>query len=644
MTIRTFMATLAVVLVTAGAVSAEVSDFENLTISEGTYWNGSDGSGEFASGGAAFFNNYNPEYGSWDGFAYSTGTDTTEYEWAEGQYISSAGRGYKSRTYGVGYCSAWSDPPTIEFGDSWSLTGVHVTTTTYSHHSMREGDDFAKKFEASDWCTLTVTGKDASGGETGAVDFFLGNGTDILDGWAWLDLSGLGEVESLEFTMSSSDTGDYGMNTPSYFCLDDLNGAPPSVGEVGFEDVMLGNESIWNGENGAGRFVSGNAVFSNNYDAAYGSWDGFACSNITAGEEEGFQAQYNSAAGCGAVSSTYGVGYCSAWAAGPPTVTFPKEQEVTGAYFTNNSYAYFSMLNGDEYCKKFEEGDWFTLTITGKDSLGEETGTVEFKLADGTDIVRSWAWVDMSGLGSVKSLEFTLDSSDTGDWGMNTPAYFCMDNLNGSADDADVDMDGVPDSQEVGGGVDLDGDGTADADQGTLKAVNTVVGSAQVGVSRAGDSGITEVVSVRSVDPSTVSDDDGKPASMPFGLIDFTLKVAVPGDTVKVTVYFSEAAPGAMGWYKYDAVHGWTDFSDHAEFSADRTSVVLELEDGGPGDADGIANGIIVDPSGAGGVPVTGGDGGGCFIGSTRTGSSLFMALVGSARAAWSRVTGLCGR
>jgi len=51
-------------------------------------------------------------------------------------------------------------------------------------------------------------------------------------------------------------------------------------------------------------------------------------------------------------------------------------------------------------------------------------------------------------------------------------------------------------------------------------------------------------------------------------------------------------------------------------------SVTLELKDGDYGDADGITNGIIVDPSGAGTASVTpappppsGGGGGGCFIG-----------------------------
>jgi hypothetical protein len=43
-----------------------------------------------------------------------------------------------------------------------------------------------------------------------------------VDHWQWFDLSKLGEVASVKFTLSSSDVGQWGMNTPAYFCLDKL--------------------------------------------------------------------------------------------------------------------------------------------------------------------------------------------------------------------------------------------------------------------------------------------------------------------------------------------------------------------------------------------------------------------------------------
>ena len=44
-------------------------------------------------------------------------------------------------------------------------------------------------------------------------------------------------------------------------------------------------------------------------------------------------------------------------------------------------------------------------------------------------IINDWRYVDLSGLGKVCKLGFALSSTDNGDWGMNTPAYFCFDNF-----------------------------------------------------------------------------------------------------------------------------------------------------------------------------------------------------------------------
>jgi hypothetical protein len=115
---------------------------------------------------------------------------------------------------------------------------------------------------------------------------------------------------------------------------------------------------------------------------------------------------------------------------------------ISGAYFTNTTYAYLSMLEGDSFAKQFggvtgDDEDYFKLIIKGIDEMGEYTGTVDFYLADfrfednSLDyIVDEWTWVDLTSLGDVIGLEFSLESSDAGDWGMNTPAYFAMDDLN----------------------------------------------------------------------------------------------------------------------------------------------------------------------------------------------------------------------
>jgi chitinase len=166
---------------------------------------------------------------------------------------------------------------------------------------------------------------------------------------------------------------------------------------------------------------------------------------------------------------------------------------------------------------------------------------------------------------------------------------------------ADLNANGIPDVQEVAATVDLDRDGVKDNSQPRyIKSVKMEGTSAQLGVSI---KGCTTCLGVESVESEDVRQPDsyayGKPTRMPFGLINFKIAVAKPGDTAVVKLYFSKAASYFSKWYKYDPVADkWYDFSAYAKFASDLRSVTLTLKDGGPGDADGVANGVIVDPAG----------------------------------------------
>lgn len=206
-----------------------------------------------------------------------------------------------------------------------------------------------------------------------------------------------------------------------------------------FDDLTLTPESYWNGSDGSGGFVSGNAFFSNSYSGGF--WSSFAYSNRTDIGTVGFDAQYTSITGGGvAGSSNYAISYYDSWAAAPRIQL--GASVISGGYFSNNAYGYHSMADGDAFAKKFggaggNDPDWFLLTIYGLDANLQHTGdSVDFYLADfrfGDNaqdyIVSNWSWVDLSSLGVVSGLEFEMTSSDVGQWGMNTPAYFALDNL-----------------------------------------------------------------------------------------------------------------------------------------------------------------------------------------------------------------------
>ena len=54
-------------------------------------------------------------------------------------------------------------------------------------------------------------------------------------------------------------------------------------------------------------------------------------------------------------------------------------------------------------------------------------GTVE--LAKDGKFIRDWTYVDLSALGQVSEVQFYMEGSDSGYYGLNTPKYFCFDNF-----------------------------------------------------------------------------------------------------------------------------------------------------------------------------------------------------------------------
>ena len=206
----------------------------------------------------------------------------------------------------------------------------------------------------------------------------------------------------------------------------------------------LASESAYNGSDSAGQFSVGGLDFNNEYNPTYGSWAGWAYSNTTDVTTRGYLNQYSSFTGGGSVNSeTYLVGNAYPGFVVPRITRDPAN---TGRFssldITNTTYAALSMYEGDSFgAKKFggESGndpDFFALTIEGIDANDVSIGTVEFLLADFTFddqdedyILDGWTTVDLSSIGDATALTFSLLSSDIGAHGMNTPAYFALDNV-----------------------------------------------------------------------------------------------------------------------------------------------------------------------------------------------------------------------
>ena len=158
---------------------------------------------------------------------------------------------------------------------------------------------------------------------------------------------------------------------------------------------------------------------------------GGVVSNITDTEFTDYTDAYKSAKGGAYAGKNYLVWYNASYA--PNVIKLKTAAVVPGMYVCNNTYAYNSITKGDSYAgEPFKEGDFFTLTIYGSLEGEEVNAKVDFDLARGTNVVTEWTYVDLSKLGKVDELHFEMTGSRTGDWGLNTPTYFCIDNLGAS--------------------------------------------------------------------------------------------------------------------------------------------------------------------------------------------------------------------
>jgi len=218
----------------------------------------------------------------------------------------------------------------------------------------------------------------------------------------------------------------------------------------------------------------------------------------------------------------------------------------------------------------------------------------------------------------------------------------------------DTNNNGIPDGQEVETPTDLDGDGKWDSNQHTIKCVKTPKGKA-LGIRFKDVSTVVEIESISVEDNSSnneiAADAVGNAVDFPFGLINFKLNMSQPGDVAEITVYFSEPAPEGSHWLKYDPIEAtWTDYTTRTVLSPDMQSVTLYLEDGGEGDADGTANGIIVDPSGiavsAASLDSGGGDSGDSISDLVKIPNACFISAASSEPAGeqpaklWSEIRG----
>jgi len=404
---------------------------------------------------------FDTSWKTWSGIAVSSNTDTLTNSFTN-EYSTISGGGINgTKNYAVCYGGG-----TIIPESSLKLTGFYVNNTTYTYRTIKEGSVFSKEFGGTsgndkDWFRIKITNH-SNGVKSDSLLFYLAdfqnadNTKDyIINKWEWVDLRNFKATDSLIISFESSDTGQYGINTPVYVAMDDFNAIPPDnidMVNLHFNEAdFFKNGKVYNGQfDTSGGFAYSKLYFENSYNTQWGSWSGWAVSKDNDTTKTGFNAQYSAITAKGASQqinsdSSYALSY------GRSVIRLPyKKSGWPISYFrfsyTNNTYTYKSMRYGDAFSKKFggilgTDPDYLKLFVVGfdannvpVDTLGMDKMQDEMALAD-FRMNRQYLnknWTNYIGGGFKKNIvrmEFFLESTDNGTFGMNTPAYFCLDNL-----------------------------------------------------------------------------------------------------------------------------------------------------------------------------------------------------------------------
>lgn len=226
------------------AQAQSVANFETLNLSgTDTFWNGSTAplGTTFSDAEAILPNYYDTSWGGYwsGGWAYSNVTDSNTAG-TSNLYGTRAGIGYNSSSnFAVGQQNAWINLSTNAIGKV--VDGFYITNSTYAARVIENGNNFSRKFGDTtgtghngpqgsypDYFLMTVYGYYNGLKITDSVNFYLADfrGPDSLDyivkNWHWVNLQSLGNVDSVQFTMRSSDVSAFGINTPLFFCIDNF--------------------------------------------------------------------------------------------------------------------------------------------------------------------------------------------------------------------------------------------------------------------------------------------------------------------------------------------------------------------------------------------------------------------------------------
>lgn len=277
-------------------------------------------------------------------------------------------------------------------------------------------------------------------------------------------------------------------------------------------------------------------------------------------------------------------------------------------------------------------------TGLGISASGVISGTPSYVDALSSPISITVTAADPSGASVSDTFALSVNITDSNNDGIPDTRAIAL-GLNPGDPAGDTDIDGIPDSVEIGNidsPLDQDNDGIIDALEPGATATNPSIAS---GLALSG--GTTANLSTaagESLSQVTSPVLTGAPAGIkfPFGAISY-LTTAPIGGSVTVSIDFSIDLPVNTVLYKLDHAGVYAKLPVNTWTKKTRHTIELTLRDGDlQTDLDGIANGVIDDPIAIGDAGNTlpdainqaGGGGGGCSLNANRSEDPVLLIMI----------------
>lgn len=241
---------------------------------------------------------------------------------------------------------------------------------------------------------------------------------------SWMTLSASAEVITMDLTTAT-----------------DMNGNPitysTSYGD-GYYDITDVWDSTYNDSGwcqfiytNEARFMLSHIPSMNSYSGM--SWEGFTLSKVSQDTANVFGCTANG--GVVGVGTPYVIGYFSDWVTdalgySSNIILFDQAYYPDYVYICQNSNTMEAITHGGVFnARAFTEQDTLALIISAMDNYLQETRSIEYHLAIDGKKNNGWVKVSLKALKKANGLSFRMTSTDTGDFGVNTPLYFALDKL-----------------------------------------------------------------------------------------------------------------------------------------------------------------------------------------------------------------------